>query len=408
MKKTIEVNGKQYDAVTGQVVGVASAPVVRSGRNIDGFFRARATATKSVPPISDRKSVDVTPPSEVRKQAARAINHARAHVPQTAQIRVRSEGVPHQEHTVTVHHTSAQVNHTHHHIAQTSKTLRREGVQRPLPSFHKQAGTVASLQHAVPSLIVPKASVTAVNPSRLVRAQSVHRSPHISHHGEHRGVQPTFAAVAVQPIPTPAPTVPPPQPNNDGVPAAPSPTPTNTPTDIFEHALMNATHYVDVHTHVKHFRKQTKRHLVSMAAGTLALVVIAGFAAYQNTPGLQFKVASIQAGVATSMPNFKAAGFAYNGVHAGNGKLTVGFANADGKYQLTQQSTNLTNTDVIQNISATDAGGHPNYTTILAGNTTVYRFATTDATWVSDGTWYTVNGNGPLSDQQVQSLVKNI
>ena len=198
------------------------------------------------------------------------------------------------------------------------------------------------------------------------------------------------------------------------MPGAPAPIPTNnptpadSPTDIFEHALMNATHYVDVHAHVKHFKKQTKRHLVSMAAGTFALVVIAGFAAYQNTPGLQFKVASIHAGVSTTMPNFKAAGFAYTGVRASDGKLTIGFKDDTGKYQLTQQTTNLANGDVIQNISATDASGNPNYTTVQAGDTTVYRFANTDATWVYGGTWYTVNGNSPLTDSQVQSLVKSI
>src|SRR6185369_17839132 len=151
----------------------------------------------------------------------------------------------------------------------------------------------------------------------------------------------TVAPLAVQPVPVPT------KPEGEVPSGAPAPTPStkppaNTPTEkIFEQALMKANNFVDVRTHVHHFRKQTKRHLTSMAAGTLALVVIAGFAAYQNTPGLQFKVASLQAGVSTSVPNLKAAGFAYEGARSHDGKLTVGFSNEQGAYSLTQQTTNL-------------------------------------------------------------------
>jgi hypothetical protein len=187
----------------------------------------------------------------------------------------------------------------------------------------------------------------------------------------------------------------------------PAPQPNNKPLDIFEHALMNASHYVDVQAHHARFRLQTRHHLTSMAAGTLALLVIAGFAAYQNTPGLQFKVASMHAGVATHMPNFKAAGFAFNGVKANGSKLTVGFSSVSGNYQLTQSPTNLTGSDMIDSVGATDASGTPDYQTLQAGDTTVYRLSNTSASWVLHGTWYTVSGSNYLTDGQLQSLVTN-
>ena len=143
-----------------------------------------------------------------------------------------------------------------------------------------------------------------------------------------------------------------------------------------------------------------------MVAGTLALVVMAGLAAYQNTPGLQFKVASVQAGVSTRMPNLKASGFAFTGVKAQSNKLTVGFSGTNGKYQLMQERTNLSSEDVIKDVGSTDATGAPNYDTIQAGDTTVYRLSNTNATWVSNGTWYTVTG-GNLTDAQLQSLARN-
>ena len=145
-----------------------------------------------------------------------------------------------------------------------------------------------------------------------------------------------------------------------------------------------------------------------MTAGTLALLVIVGFGIYQNTPGLQFRVASIQAGISTNMPNFRAAGFAYNGVHAGNDQLYIGFRNISGNYELTQTNTNMSGSDMIASISATSASGNPDYRTLQAHNVTVYRFSNTSATWVANGKWYTVSGTSALSDSQVKSLVSNV
>ncbi len=414
-KTTIEVNGKQYDAVTGAVIGVATAPPVQTGHNIDGFFRVRPSA--SIAPVASAEKITILAAPvplhpQHHRQPERTINHARAHTPQATDARPHdhTEQVAQTEHAPShSHHRSVSTpNHTKHRVTQNSKTLMRTSVQRPQPSFHKQAGTIASLTHDVPSLIVPKASVGSIDETRLARAQSTLRSPHVSHHeSDHHRVQPVVTSLAVQPVPTPPVTTPKPGTTDDPT-AAPPPKPDNAPPDIFQQALMNATNFVDTRVHVRHFKKQAKRHVASMAAGTLALVVIAGFAAYQNTPGLQFRVASVQAGISTSMPNFKAAGFAYNGVHAESGKLTIGFSNAGTKFQLTQQATNLSGGDMIANIGATDASGTPTYTTIKAGDTTVYRFDNTGATWVSNGTWYTVNGNGPLTNSQVEALVKNI
>jgi len=406
-KTTIEVNGKRYDAVTGAVVGVASEPQVRTGQNIDGFFRSR-TSAPTVKPIAEKITILAapapTPHSQpTHRQAHRSINHAQAHAPQTA-ARTTSTHAPRAAQTkhVAATRNGSTANHTRAHTTQSSTTLMRKSVKRPSPSLLKQVGTQGTLQHSVPGLIAPKHSVASIDESRMARAQTTTRSPQISRHSVvPRGIHASIAPLAVQPPPPPG------KPGSED-PVAPAPQPTNSPVeDIFTHALANATHFVDMQAGKLHFKKQARRHVASMAAGTLALVVIAGFAAYQNTPGLQFKVASIRAGVSTGMPNFQAAGFAYNGVRSGSGQLTIGFSGDGNKYQLTQETTNLSGSDMIQNVGATSADGTPNYTTMQASDTTVYRFGNTEATWVSGGKWYTVTGNGTLSDDQIRSLVRN-
>jgi len=399
-KNTIELNGVRYDAVSGKVLGSGTGTSQRATQNIDGFFRGRAAI-----PASGGVTA-LTPSMRAAKSAKphRSPNHARAHAPQASQtvgIRVRSD-VQHSQ-KLTVHRSPSNANHTKAHTTQNSRTLMRAAVKPPLPSFHRQARTKAALQHAVPSLIVPKKSISSLDDNRLERAKSTPRSPLITRHG---GVAKTYFQPLVQPLAVQ--TAPDAKPQEQVPPTTPPPIPTNKPTDIFEHALANATNFVDLQTHKVHFKKQTRRHIASLAAGTLALVFIAGFAVYQNTPGLQFKVASIRAGVATSMPDFKSAGFAYGGVKAGDGKLFIGFKSGQGSCQLTQQPTNLSGTDMIADIGGTDASGTPTYQTVQVDHTDVYRFNGTDAAWIADGQWYTVTGNKALTDAQVAALVQHV
>lgn len=402
-KTTIELNGKRYDAVTGAMLGEATAVPAPRGKNIDGFFRSRTTASAGIG-TTHAQGITVLAgpaPAPKPKQGGRSLNHAKAHAPEAAKtvsVRVTS-GAQHSQH-LTVRRTPASPNHVKAHAAQHSQTLKREAVKRPAPSLRKQLGTKGSLQHAVPSLIVPKKSVASLDDTRLARAQSTARSPLVAHHTSQvpQKVHPTLASLSVQPVPEPT-AVPP------TTTPAPEP-PSNKPTDIFEHALANAGNFIDVKAHHVHFKKKTRQHVLSVAAGTLALVVIAGFAAYQNTPGLQFKMASVEAGVSTHMPNLQSAGFAYNGVKAGNKTLTVGLKSGGKNYQLTQTPTNLSSEDMIQTAGATDASGNPDYRTVQAGSTSVYRFDNTSATWVKDGKWYSVSGNGALSDGQVQAIVQ--
>ncbi|MEO6760884.1 MAG: hypothetical protein ABI220_00710, partial [Candidatus Saccharimonadales bacterium] len=120
------------------------------------------------------------------------------------------------------------------------------------------------------------------------------------------------------------------------------------------------------------------------------------------------KIASFRAGVEATMPDFSAAGFAFDHVIKEQpGKVVIGFTASDNSnsYQLTQQTTNWDNQTMINSIASTYSSGQPNYTTIKAGPNTVYRFDNNDITWISDGTWYQISGTGPLSDSQVKSLV---
>ncbi len=426
---TIEVNGKRYDALTGAVLGPSSAPLVRSGgRNIDGFFRARTTTTPRAAtpqPIDDSiEQLPIQAPaapgtaptmhdvlaikSAARPKhpvAARAVNHTRAHTPQSAKS--RNIAVSHTDarsQTLEVRH-GQQPNHVHHRAPQHSRTLRREAVPSPQLTTHNALRPKHALQPQVPSAIALKTPVANIDPERLARAQSTHQSPLITRHGRQSSLVPTFVPVAVQPLPTPEP--PAPAPGSGGAPVPPPPQPNNKP-DMFEQAITNANNYSDLRPHAAAYKKRARLHVASMAAGSLVLVIAAAFVAYQNSPALQLKVASVRSGVSSSLPNLATTGLTYTGAQAGDSRLTFGFEGAAGTFQLTQTNTNLSDAELVETIGSTDASGTPAYQTVLAGNIMVYRFSNTSATWISNGKWYTLSGNTAISDQQVKTIVQHI
>jgi hypothetical protein len=403
--KTIELNGNVYDAVTGKIVGKSTDARPTGGSNIDGFFRTRtvgsAASTVHKPLGTPQKSAQSTP-----NLTRTTVNHTKAHTPQATQRTANAIAPTTLKTTVKSETKQARtiaINHAKAHKPQTATTLMRTAVKRPDPSLKRQVNVQTALTHGTTSLIEVKRTVTSLDAERLLRAQSTPTSPMVAHHSKERNtLAAQIAPVPVQPVPTPV------KPEGDVPPTAPAPQPTNNPQDIFDHALANASHFLDVREHRARFRKHARSHVLSMTAGTLALLLITLFAVYQNSPGLQLKVAGIEAGVSTHMPNFAAAGFAYNGVKAENGKLTVGFTNQAGNYQLTQRTTSWSNQDMINEVSATDASGHPNYTTVKAGSTTIYRFTNTGATWVENGKWYSISGTTGLSDDQVKAIVRNV
>ncbi|MCA9327032.1 hypothetical protein KDA14_00725 [Candidatus Saccharibacteria bacterium] len=344
-KQVVHVNGKAYDAVTGRRIdGIVPPPKKPAGKTGHGNQASKPKARQS--------SLD-----------SRDINHTQAHQPQHAQ------------------------------------TLMRHAVKKPAPGLKKQLHPTHALAHQQPQAITVKHAVYSVDKARLHRANQVEKSHHVSRYHGGNEVKPVFTTMPFQAAPQDMPGAEPP--------AAPPPLPTNKPDDMFEKAIENANHYIDIAARKTHLKKKTRRHAFSMAAGTLALLFIAGFAAYQNTPGLQIKVAGIRAGVATATPNFQATGFAYDGARAQDSKLVIGLSGGNHQYQLTEQATNLSSEDMIKHVSATDASGTPNYEVVEAGASTVYRLGEGQATWVKDGIWYQIHGDQGLSDDQLKNLAQN-
>ncbi len=352
-KQIIEINGHHYDAVSGILL------------TTDGIL-PRATA-------EDHDAQANTHFSNVRRTAPKA------HV-KTVTEKPKAKAA---------------------HPVKPSTTLMRSAVKKPAPApihvQHVLPETPPPIAHTVDT----KKSVSSVNYARLERAQSTARSEKVSRFqaGEKsKNFATQYAHVPVQIAPEkPEETVEP----------VPAPERTNNPLDMFSEALAQASNFVDVKAHSAAYRKHARRHFASMAVGVTALLALIGFAAYINTPDLQIRVAGMRAGVSTASIDFDKAGFAYTGVSATPTKRVIGLSKGAASYRLTEEATNWDGETMIKSVSSVHANGSPNYTTVKAGKSTVYRFGKTEATWVKNGTWYTLSGNSVVSDSQLRSLVQN-
>lgn len=346
-KQTITLQGKTYDAITGALVQDAAAPA----------------ATRSHTKVMPSKKAQPTQTQSTTKPISRTANHTR------------------------------------HHSQQSAHTLMRHAVKKPTVSVRKQAKTQHALIHTQPQQITVKRSALQLDNQRLERAKATPQHTKVGRFHVPLSVPIKLTSIPVRQMPEGRPTNTPP--------TTPPPTPTNKPGDMFEQAIEQASHFVDISVQRKSFKKQARRHAFTLAAGTLAVLTIAGLAVYQNSPSLQLRVAGYRAGVATVTPDFNASGFSYGGASVQGARVIIGLT-ADGvRYQLSQQETNWSSEQMIAQVASTDASGQPNYTTITTDNTTVYRLGGSQATWVTNGIWYQLSGEQALSDEQITTLVKN-
>lgn len=341
MKQIIKINGKSYDAITGQIVTDDIPEPVKP-----------KSAKTSV------KTVAKQPTTVAKKPAAK-------------------------------------------HVLKSSQTLMRAAVKKPAAtSLAIKVQPELTVATAKPMLTY-KTAANRVSPVRKVRASSIEKSGAITRFGEDRSN--SFSKLQAH-VPV---RIAPDKPLEEEDAPVPEPQRTNDPSEMFTKAIAQATHYTDVKTFSAAYRKKARRHFTSMAAAVTALLLLAGFAAYINSPGLQIKVAGMQAGISTMNPGLDKAGFAYGGVSTVSDKRVINMSAGEHHYQLVQERTNWGEEQMINSVSSVGANGNPNYKTMKINGQTVYRLTNGNATWIKNGVWYQLNGERAVSDKQLSDLVQN-
>ncbi len=179
--------------------------------------------------------------------------------------------------------------------------------------------------------------------------------------------------------------------------------------------LKNEAIYEAMHKEVvEHKRTRAKKQrsagrlarFTTIASASLAVVLLAGYFTYLSMPNLSLKMAATQSGISATYPNYSPDGYRLSGpVAFKDGEVSMRFAYAGGEqdFTLTQRKSNWNSSAVREYVAAKNN----NATTTQVDGLTIYTYEG-NAAWVNGGILYVLEGNAPLSSDQIQRIATSM
>lgn len=378
---SITINGKRYDALTGNLLANPIVPRKSPKKSIDGM-------TSSAVPQKHVVSTTPSKPAQPERKPHAAAAHA------------------------TAHH------------AKPSSTLMRHAVSKPKPSVKRRVKVQATVHspstvtHST-AVVMPKVSIGSVNSDRAARAATVNTSPLISRYAHDVAAAET---VVVSHVEAAAHAVDKaiviPQTGHYHPDIAPVRRAANNGTsDIFEQALLRATSHEQDAPEIpttkqgrKRYARLLRRRMVTYGAGAMVVLALVGFLNFKSADSVKFRTAARSAGFSATMPGYEPKGFDVASVKASNGTVYMNYArtnnasNVSSQFAITQRATNWDNQTLLSNILA----GSSTYNAVQKSGRTVYLYGTNQAAWVSKGILYQVLGNGALNTEDFVAIATSM
>ncbi len=181
--------------------------------------------------------------------------------------------------------------------------------------------------------------------------------------------------------------------------------------DIFEAAIERATsHELPPLTkkELKALNGQTPSSRSKLFYGMFVLLLIAvgGYGLYANMPTVMVKFADMRAGFDASLPSHRPAGYNLASVDYGPGTVKLNYRNKNHSFTLTEHSSNWDSVTLVSSVIAPTHGS--GYKQISVAGQTVYLYGHNQATWVSSGILYQVQGRGGLTANQIAKLAASL
>lgn len=172
--------------------------------------------------------------------------------------------------------------------------------------------------------------------------------------------------------------------------------------EAIKEALAQPAHH---HKKPGFFRRH--RRVFSITTGVIALLVGIAYVAYLNMPGLSVRIASAQAGISASYPQYTPSGYSLRGaVNYGDGQVTMTFgANAGNTSYSVRQVKSSWDSNAVREMVERESDGQ--FITTLDRGLTVYTYSG-NAAWVNGGILYTISGDTPLSSEQIVRIATSL
>jgi hypothetical protein len=184
--------------------------------------------------------------------------------------------------------------------------------------------------------------------------------------------------------------------------------------DVFSQAINKANSHQQPRLTKKELKaihgkkRPTKNKWVAYLSVGVLVLAIAGYGVYQNIPNIMAKVASIQAGFAANLPSYRPSGFSLSTVGYQPGTVDFNFkSNIDNrKYTISEHSSNWDSETLVSSIVIPTQG--TNFKKIMVDGQSIFLYGHNEASWVTNGIWYQVQGDGSLSTNQLIKLAAKL
>jgi Domain of unknown function (DUF4367) len=187
---------------------------------------------------------------------------------------------------------------------------------------------------------------------------------------------------------------------------------------VFTHPLAGATNHLAVPV-----KKQKLRHKVadrlqvsskalSIGAAVFAVLFLGSFLAYQRVPNIGLRIAAVRTGFSGTLPTNTPAGYAFKGpVEYSKESVALTYkSNSDDRtFQIIQRPSDWSSDALLTNYVKNTKAKYQTYQDrgltifIMDGNNTTW-----NASWVNKGIWYTLSSNGTLSTEQILSMASSM
>lgn len=380
----LEINGKQYDANSGTLLGESRIQAVprahKQGRVVDGFVRPAAKAGQ----ISHSHALAGKNPSAQHHP----VSTLKAHQPERPQTLMRR-------------------------VVHKPDVTMKPALKATIPS-----GIAPRTASDVAIPLEKKLSASQINPLRLAHAKQIAKSHHIRRFSKasQRSAFETATSAAISVVSSPRSSG-----NQTPMRTAPQMRPTTSPSKSLQLAsqrlasvqrsdTMFAAALARADSHERVYRPNkshgTRARVISITAGVAALFVFGAFIAYLNMPTMEVKLASMHAGFQAEIPGYKPNGYALgNGIESSAGQVALTYHNGKSSYSVTQVASTWDSSTLLDQ-SINTYGSVPTQT-VQSDGRIIYIYKDT-AEWVNAGVKYTVNGNGQLSEQEMVSLADSL
>lgn len=158
-------------------------------------------------------------------------------------------------------------------------------------------------------------------------------------------------------------------------------------------------------------RNLFKRNLKFFNIFSISIIVllIAGYLIYLNMPNISVRIASVQAGINATYPEYRPDGYSISGpVSYSDGEVTINFhANTGNSQFVIKQSKSSWDSSAVKLQVNKDSNNETSES--KEGGLTIYTYNNnTNAAWVNGGILYTITGDAKLSGEQIRHIATSL